>query len=151
MLCLPLSAIAEDRPTYKNGKELLVAINREMKEMGLTEFTYDSLTVWLALRARDASHNGDIDLRTAEFLKALKAKKNFKVPVGIGGELGSTDIPLTSDYRSSDRLALPSYRLLEVQIFHIPWGKKDAQGIACKVTWNTIEVASALENGKKSR
>jgi len=133
-------------PTYATGDELLVAVNARMKEMHRAVFTLDELTVWLATQAglTRSESDGTLQPRVANFLEHLAAKKKFKFPVGLMS-YSSDDLPLTDDIHSDKRLRLPSHCVLQVAIYNVPYGSKDADGQPLKVVWSAIPVATALE------
>lgn len=137
------STAGEVPPSYETGEELLSAINNKMKEMNRSTFTLDELTVWLARQAGQTRSDGQLLPRVANFLEHLATKKRFEYPVGLQS-FWSSDLPLTDDIYSKKRLRLPDHYVLEVAIFNVPWGSKDAEGNRLKVTWSSIMVATAL-------
>lgn len=145
-----ISPAGEVPPTYETGDELLSAINIKMKEMNRSTFTLDELTVWLARQAGQSRSDGQLLPRVENFLKHLATKKKFKYPVGLQS-LWSNDLPLTDDIYSKKRLPLPDHYVLEVAIFNVPRGSKDAEGNRLKVTWSSIMVATALTTPNRDK
>lgn len=143
----PSSAQLHLSPLYETGDQLLAAVNERMKEMGHSEFTYDGLVVWLSNQAKVASGSEDISKRTVDFLRKLKDRKKFAIHVRLA-TWWQDDVNLKEDIYSTDRLRLPSYRLLQLHILHIPWESIDAEGNTMKVNWDTIQIATALNKEK---
>lgn len=138
-----LSSAATVATTYETGEELLAAVNVRMKEMHHATFTQDELTVWLATQADLNRSDGELQPKVASFLECLASKKKFKHPVGLRG-FSRDALALTEDTDSKGRLALPDHHVLQVVIYHVRPGSKDAEGKSLKVTWSTIHLATAL-------
>lgn len=111
----------------------------------------DDLVVHLAQQASLEREDGKLKPKAQWLLETLVARKKFKFPVGLQ-TYGSDGIWLRPyEEPSATKLKLPSHSVLQVAIYNIPYGSKDAQGMRMKVTWETITIATALANkvGKK--
>ncbi len=100
--------------------------------------------IWLANQAKVGFGSEDMSGRGAEFLKKLKDREGFPVHVRLA-TWWKHEINQRNSVYSTDRLNLPPYRLLQLHILHIPWGSKSAEGIPMKVSWSSINIATAVE------
>lgn len=133
-------------PRYETGEELLVAVNEKLREMGRPEYTLDGLTVWLARQADSARSDGLLPPRLEPFLRELVAGERFTYPVGLR-VVDAEGVRLGEGSGADDILRLPPHKLLEVNIFNVPWGSRDQDGNRLKIVWSSIVVATALGSG----
>lgn len=147
-LSLPLLAQADDGPpSYWTGEELLVAINAKMAELKKPPFTMDELTAWLVAQAnvrRQYSVTGLSESPVPAFLEDLIKRERFRF---------STQLRLSKDEsfqvaeraERSDALPVPPHRVLELYILRVPWGAVDKDGNNLKISWDSMVVATALD------
>jgi hypothetical protein len=155
LLCLTASypgraaTKAEGPDFYATGKELLRAVNAWRKQHHLPDFSYDEFYVHLACQVRWAARTRDVDPFLADFLKDLLHKKRFPIPVRLSEGSGEY-AAMGGAYDWGDRIPLPRFCNLYIEVLHLPWGSKDAEGQDMMVGWSDILVSDVLERKVKA-
>jgi hypothetical protein len=125
---------------FATRKQLLFAINIWMKQFHQTELTKDDLIVRVATRL----NFGEADPRVEELLECLLKDTRLTLPVDLWAE-EQDDVLLQKGYSSHRKVSLPSHYVLSIRILNAPWGSKDRNGEALKITSWKIPIAYALK------
>jgi hypothetical protein len=124
-------------------QQLLREINERLRDMKMSSYSPEALTVWLCQQASENESDGALQPRVGSFLKSLLQRRRFEFPVEVQ-MVESDGVEYTDGDTRYQKISLPQYTCLQIRIFNVPRGSVDSSGNNVKIVWSDIVVATAL-------